>query len=348
MGKPGTQARKSRWWVRLLKRLMVGLVAFLVLAVLVGAGFEYAVRRNAEVTYPPPGEMVDIGGRRMHLDCRGNGSPTVLLESGLDTNGSLSWDKVHDALAAVTRTCAYDRAGVMWSEPKEGPQDAEGVTADLHATLAAAGESGPLVMVGHSLGGPYIMNYTKQYGDDVKGLVFVDCSHPDQMERLPPAIVRQVEVATLYKVIDALSWTGVLQLLPDAPLPGMPERIKLIGKAHVGTSFGASMKEMMSVPVILKQGGELRDLGDRPLVVLVAMQPIPEDQLTAMGLTRQDGEAMQAVWRELTADEATWSTRSRLQLVPDSLHYIQFQRPDLVIEAVTEVVNTVRAESAGR
>ena len=143
---------------RWLKRIGLGTVALIAIAVIFGSGYEFVARQRAHTNYPPPGQMVDIGGRKMHLDCRGTGSPTVILESGLDTNGSLSWDKVQDEIAQLTRTCSYDRAGVMWSEPKAEPQDADGVVADLHATLVAAGITGPLVMVCHSLGGPYIMN----------------------------------------------------------------------------------------------------------------------------------------------------------------------------------------------
>lgn len=332
---------------RWLKRIVLGIVALVVVAVLAGAAVEYSVRRNAAVTYPPPGKLVDIGGRNMHLDCRGSGSPTIILESGLDTNGSLAWDTVQDELARITQTCSYDRAGIMWSDSKEGPQDAETVTADLHLTLEKAGIAGPLVMVGHSLGGPYIVNYTKRHPDDVKGLVFVDSSHPDQIERMPEAIRNTMKVPFILEKIGALTWTGVLQLIPESAVPGTPERIKPVGKAYISHSFVGSIKEMTSLPVILKQAGEFRTLGDRPLVVLVAMQPLPEDMLTSNGLTAKDGEDMQAVWRELTADEATWSSRSRLQIVPDSLHYIQFQRPDLVIQAAREVVDAVRAESAG-
>ena len=233
----------------------------------------------------------------------------------------------------------------MWSEPKAEPQDADGVVADLHATLVAAGISGPLVMVCHSLGGPYIMNYTRKYADEVKGLVFVDCSHPDQLTRLPPKIAATTRIPVLYKVLSALSWTGVFRILPGEAVPGMPERIKPIGAAYLGETFGGSMKEMESIEATLKQGGELRTLGDRPLVVLAAMSPIPEDMLAPMNLTPQDGLEFLAAWEILAADEASWSTRSRQQSVPDSLHYIQFQRPDLVIQAVTEVVNTVRAET---
>jgi len=331
--------------VRWLKRISLGLLALIVAATVIGSVYEVVARQRAHIEYPPPGQMVDIGGRKMHLDCRGTGSPTVILESGLDTNGSLSWDKVQDEIAQLTRTCSYDRAGVMWSEPKAPPHDADGVVADLHATLVAAGITGPLVMVCHSLGGPYIMDYTKRYGDEVKGLVFVDCSHPDQLTRLPPKIANTSKVPFLYRVLSALSWTGIFRVTPDEPAPGMPERIRPIGKAYLGETFGASMNEMDSIETTFRESGELRTLGDRPLVVLTAMQTIPEEMLTAMDLTPQDGLDMQAAWEILSADEASWSTRSRQQSVPDSLHYIQFQRPDLVIQAVTEVVNQVRAEA---
>lgn len=331
--------------LRWLKRIGIGILVLIVGVTLFGAGYEYFARKRAHSEYPPPGEMVDIGGRKMHLDCRGTGSPTVILESGLDTNGSLSWDKVQDEIAKLTRTCSYDRAGVMWSDPKTTPQDADGVVADLHATLEAAGVTGPLVMVCHSLGGPYIMNYTKKYGDDVKGLVFVDCSHPDQLTRLPPKIAATTKVPLLYRVLSALSWTGISHLLPGEDVPGMPDRIKPIGKAYLGETFGGSIKEMDGIEATFRQSGELRTLGDRPLVVLTAMQPIPEEMLTPMDLTAQDGREMQAVWEQLTLDEASWSTRSRQETVRDSMHYIQFQRPDLVIQAITEVVDTVRAEA---
>jgi len=328
--------------IRWLKRIAIGLVVLILAITLFGAGYEYLARRDAHRNYPPPGEMVDIGGRKMHLDCRGTGSPTVILESGLDTNGSLSWDKVQDEIARITRTCSYDRAGVMWSEPKSGPQDADAVAADLHALLNGAGITGPLVMVGHSLGGPYIVNFTRKFGEDVKGLVFVDSSHPDQLERLPAAVPNPAEVPFTYKALAALSWTGVSQIIPDSDVPGMPDRIKPIGKAWRGETFGASVKEMENITATFMQSGGLRSLGDRPLVVLAAMEPIPEEMLAALNMTAQDGLDMKTVWKELSTDAATWSTQSRLQFVPDSGHYIQFQRPDLVIDAVTEVVEAAR------
>jgi hypothetical protein len=190
------------------------------------------------------------------------------------------------------------------------------------------------------------MVYTRKYGDEVSGLVFVDCSHPDQIAKLGPKLPRADQVPLLYRALNALAWTGIARLAPDPGVPGMPDRIKPIGKAYFGETFGASLKEMEAIPATFREGGALRDLGDRPLVVLNAVHPYPVEMLQAFGMTPQDGVELVGRWEQLGKDEATWSRRSRQQSVPDSLHYIQFQRPDLVIKAVTEVVGQVR-ESAG-
>ncbi len=334
-------SRLARW----LKWIGLGLLGLVLAATLFGTVAERVARHQAHSAYPPRGQMVDIGGRKMHLDCRGEGSPTIIFESGLDTNGSMSWDKVQDPLAKLSRACSYDRAGVMWSDAKQGGQDADGVADDLHAALQAAGIRGPLVMVCHSLGGPYLMDYTRKYGDEVKGLVFVDCSHPDQIAKLGGKVPKANEVPLLWKTANALAWTGIMRLVPDSGgSPGVPERVTTIGKAYLPETFGGSIKEMEGILATFREGGALRDLGDRPLVVLTAMQPHPKEILAQLKMTAQESQEMQGRWELLGKDEASWSRRSRQQSVPDSMHYIQYQRPDLVIQAVTEVVETVRAD----
>ncbi len=332
--------------LRWTKRIAVGLVALLVVVIVVGAIWEAVSWRSALSKYPPPGEMVDIGGRSIHMDCRGTGSPTVVFESGLDIGGALSWTLVHDAVAAETRACAYSRAGIVWSDPSPAPHDASTVAADLHAALAGAQEEGPFVLVGHSLGGPYIMTYTKKYGSDVAGLVFVDASHPDQVERLAEAGggAAQPSMAPM-QIAAKLSWTGVVRLLGgqirfDQLTDQEPVEVM---RAYLSRSLGQMLLESSSIDATFAEAGAFRDLGDRPLVVLTAMAPLDETMLAATGMTREQADAFQNEWKTLHEEQATWSTKSRHELVPDAAHYIQMDRPDVVIEAVLEVVEAVRA-----
>jgi pimeloyl-ACP methyl ester carboxylesterase len=168
----------------------------LAIAVVSGASFEAIMRSRAETHYPAPGRLVDIGGRRLQMDCRGSGAPTVVLESGLDNLGSRCWAAVHDSIARTTRVCAYGRAGVMWSDRAPAPFDARRVAQDLHAVLIARGETAPWVMVGHSLGGPYVMLFTSRYNEEVAGLVFVDASHPAQLAHFREALGKSMQPAT--------------------------------------------------------------------------------------------------------------------------------------------------------
>jgi pimeloyl-ACP methyl ester carboxylesterase len=225
----------KRW----IKRIALAIGGLIVLGVLVGAGYEQVMRWRAARDYPAQGRLIDIGGRHMQIDCRGSGAPTVVFEAGLDTMGSLSWSAVHDAIAATTRACAYSRAGVMWSEPRAGKFEPDKVARDLHALLDAAGEHAPFVMVGHSLGGPYIMNFTRLYPQEVAGLVFVDASHPDQVGRMTQAAGKKMEAGMgLFKTANALSWTGIPRMVAaHTESPGIPKPAKLAEDAYFSGSL---------------------------------------------------------------------------------------------------------------
>jgi pimeloyl-ACP methyl ester carboxylesterase len=273
----------------------------------------------------------------------------VVFEAGLDTMGSLSWSAVQDAIASTTRACAYSRAGVMWSEPRTQKFEPDGVARDLHALLTAAGEHAPFVMVGHSLGGPYIMTFTRLYPQEVAGLVFVDASHPDQIERLNQAIGKKMEPGTgMLKTASALSWTGITRLISSHSDSGgnFSPKAKQANDAYISSSIGAALQEGESLDATLAAAGQLRQLGDRPLVVLTATKPLPAAVLKQVELSPEQGQRMQTAWKALHDDEASWSHHSRHELVPEATHYIQFDKPDVVIAAVKEVVGDVRSGAA--
>jgi pimeloyl-ACP methyl ester carboxylesterase len=324
----------------------VVIVSLLVLVTIVGVIFEMMSRSRAAREFPLQGKLVDIGGRRIQLDCRGTGSPIVIFESGLDINGSLSWSAVHDEIAKTTRACAYSRAGIMWSDPKDGPQNAKTIAEDLHAPLAAAGEKPPFVLVGHSLGGPYIMTYTKYFGADVAGLVFVDASHPDQVRRFKEVTsYSPSNMIMLIKAGVAFAWTGAVRLVPlsSKGVPHQPPRAVQAMAAYAPTSLGALLKEFESMDQTLAEAGSFRHLGNRPLNVLTSAVPLSQEVLAALKLTPEQGVHYKEIWKEMHDEEASWSLNSRHQLVPDADHYIQFDRPDIVIDAVRSVVSKVRA-----
>jgi pimeloyl-ACP methyl ester carboxylesterase len=335
-----------------LRRIGLGVLALVVVAVAGGAAYEAIARANAARAFPAPGRMVDVGARRLQLDCRGAGSPVVVFESGLDSLGSLSWSAVQDEVAKTTRACAYSRAGLMWSDPAGAPFSSARTADDLHKALVAAGEAPPYVMVGHSLGGPYLLTFTERHGNDVAGLVFVDASHPDQLARLRAAIGRDVDQGEgLAKAADALAWTGLVRLAnpKDAMLPKhAPAAMAGPAIAFFPGALHPMVGEMSALGATLTAAGHARrlgahPLGDRPLVVLTHGEPFPPQALKQLKITPAEGARLDAEWLAMQNDEATWSTRSRHTVVAGASHYIQFDKPQGVIDAVRDVVAQVRA-----
>jgi pimeloyl-ACP methyl ester carboxylesterase len=188
------------------------------------------------------------------------------------------------------------------------------------------------------------MSYVRQHGDRVAGLVFVDTSHPDQIAKFKAAGMDSSPAndASL-KLGDALSWTGILRLFVDQPYPNAPPEAIGAMRAYLGRSIHGSRMEAEALPTILQQGGELRTLGDRPLVVLTANKPWADAALEQLKMTRAQVDGIQKIWIGLQADEASWSSRSRQEVFDDAGHYIHHDRPDDVVKAVNEVVAAVRA-----
>jgi pimeloyl-ACP methyl ester carboxylesterase len=306
-----------------MKRIGLVLVASLFLVVLAGFAFEQWSRRDAQNRFPPPGRSVVVDGIDSHLYCTGKGTPTVLFESGLDTDGSLGWSNVQPKLADLTRVCSYDRAGIMWSAPRPGVRDAKTIVNELRALLANASEAPPYVMVGHSLGGLIVRVFAEAAGPDaVKGVVLVDSSHPEQLKRAP---VPEGPPAALLRMLAA---TGALRLMEDdAGVPGLPEEARLRTAAFTPQSVPAVMGEYHALESTLQQAGATGSLGERPLVVLTALDKPPERL---------------EPWLMLQRELAALSTNADQRLVPDCGHYIQQEQPDVVVTAVRDVVSAVR------
>lgn len=143
-----------------------------ILGVLVGSLLHVQV----EQSYRPTGRLIDVGGRQLHLDCSGKGSPVVVLEAGGGAY-AIDWLLVQPRITETTRVCSYDRAGLGGSDPGPADETVEQTVADLHSVLSAAGEKLPYILVGASIGGAFIRAYQRSFPGDVAALVFTNSSN---------------------------------------------------------------------------------------------------------------------------------------------------------------------------
>ncbi|WP_313522481.1 alpha/beta hydrolase [Shinella sp.] len=332
---------------------LIGIGAALTISAVLVAGtvYEATARRITAREFPPPGKLAEIGGRRIHIDCHGSGRPTVILEAGADTSGSALWYPVIQTVSATTRVCAYDRAGLMWSDPGPLPRDGEAIIVDLQKTLEVTNERGPYVMVGASLGGPLVMLYTKRHPTAVAGVVLVDSAHPDQIKRLEAASgIEDDPAPLLFRVIAALSWTGLPRLLlPTPELPELPDHVSAAVAAYQTPSLQSALDEAVAMPATFQQAGTFRDLGNRPLAVLSHGKKwgdYNKSQQESAGMSEDQFERRESAWAAMQDEEAAWSQDSTHQTLRDSSHVVQLERPDAVISAINDVVAKVRRVSS--
>jgi pimeloyl-ACP methyl ester carboxylesterase len=271
-----------------IKRGVFGLVITIVSLGGIGAIYQAIATANDRRFYTPPGQLVDIGGRRIHMVVMGNssGQPTVILEAGMASFSS-NYYWIQNELAAITQVVAYDRAGLGWSDPSPEPQDAYQSAQDLHAALEKAGIPGPYVVAGHSYGGLVVRAFTDLYPDEVAGMALIDASHPDQWVRIP--VSRDGKLNGNANIFTGfLARLGVVRFfhLESALYAGLPER------------QAGEMQAILARPESWQHSGEVllmwndqtrprinqaRSLGDLPLAVIGATeQPIYGDVLTSL------------------------------------------------------------------
>jgi len=349
-----TEGKKMRLsWPKWVKRTALAIIIFVIAIVSIGGFYEQAARSRAAKDYPAPGKLVDIGGRKIHLNCEGNGGPLVVLEAGADTSGSALWKPMQEQVARFTRVCSYDRAGIMWSDPAKGKRNSVAIAEDLHKALSAANERPPYVMVGASMGGPYVMTFTKHYGEEVAGMVLVDSSHPEQTKRLAQATGQPESnpIPFVFRALAAVAWTGLPRLvLPDAEVPELPPWTDRAITAYQPTSLAAAFSEAAAFEDSLREAGTFRTLGNRPLAVLSRGKPwsaFSESEQKASGLTQEQFDRAESAWASMQAEELGWSSNSTRRILEDSSHVIQLECPDAVIAAIKEVVEKTANTGAG-
>jgi pimeloyl-ACP methyl ester carboxylesterase len=306
-----------------------------------------------DVVYTKPASLVDIGGgQRLNLYCMGTGTPAVILDAGMG-DSTISWARVQPAMAKATRVCSFDRAGLGFSDAARRPSTPVNQSEDLHALLRAAGIEPPYVLVGHSLAGLNVRVFADKYRSDVVGMVIVDGSYEDQSKEgwalAAPGDKQRYEqnLKDMHACIAAA----------EAGLkPGTKMYETCVGDTNdsrfsaainqAQAVYGASVKWQAAVAserenVFYASADEARktrtDFGDMPIIVLTH-SPFPKKD----NETQDERNRKTLSWEGQHLRVAAMSTRGINEIVPDSTHYIQYDKPQVVIDAVDQAVRIAR------
>lgn len=328
-GKVSSSKSKGRGCFIWLGRIMVSIIGLL----LVGYIYEPIAEAADAKAYPPPGELVDVGGFRLHINCTGTGSPTVVIEAGLG-DWSTGWGFVQPEVAKTTRVCTYDRAGWGWSDAGPLPRDAAHFAKELHTLLKNANIPGPYVMVGHSLGGLGVRVFVHDYPSEVAGVVLIDSMTPQQFAQSPAEIQPRVDTQSRpFNPLVLLGRLGIVRFLannvkPLGILPAAPpDPGAYYARGVLPKSIQALTDDSQGMPAAGMQASAVKSFGDLPLIVLTAkLNNIPG-------------------WQEWQTELLQLSTNSQ-QLFAESGHNIEFEAPDAAIAAILQMVEQVRQAAA--
>jgi len=316
---------------------------FLVLLILVVAILiAGAIAKNYLANkYPAPGQLVDMGGYQMHIYCTGQGSPTVMLEAG-SGDSSLIWAKVQPEIAEFTRVCSYDRAGLGWSDSSSYPRTANTMVEELHTLMTNAKIDGPYVFVGHSLGGMLVRMFAHKYPDEISGMVLVDSLHEARMIRNPDLADAIQEAAGQFRIFAFLNSTGVTALAPQAiPNPGLPADAYARHQALMATTDA-----LATLLAELRMGEEncaealalqINSFGNLPLIVISAGHGDP--------LASFSDAENQHLWENFRVEQTelvALSSQGKQIIAEKSGHHIQLDQPEIVIDAILEMVSALQ------
>jgi pimeloyl-ACP methyl ester carboxylesterase len=254
-----------------------------------------------------PGDKIDVGGFNLYIDCNGTGSPTVILESGLEGD-VVTWKTVHPEVAKFTRVCRYDRAGLAHSDYGPTPRNAELAAQDLHTLLTKANITPPFILVGHSFGGLLIRRYAYDFPDEVTGLIFVDSLQEDW-------------------------WDEALALLPTDSSNDNARLASFRLYLRDGWRDPSSNFEAMDIPAVVEQVRETGSLGDIPITVLTA------SNFTVLnpGFPPDLESALAHLFKDEQSRIAELSTNGTQVIIPGTGHNMPREKPEAIIDAIMEM-----------
>lgn len=325
---------------KLLSRLIAALLLVVLVAMVSGAAYNALSIRHYRHLAGIPGKLYDVDGYSMHLYCTGEGSPTVVLDSGLGDDFT-GWAKVQPVLSGVTRVCSYDRAGFGWSATRPGVQDANAISSELHQLLTVAGVPRPFILVGHSISGLYLRSYAAHYPGDLEGLVFVDGATPLQDDRIPKELVKiqeqQRREMPWQKLLMTLGWYRVQGICTSVPQGFEKYALWIKADSCIPSQMDAMENELDAERASGEETLHAGPFGDLPVLIL---SRDPESRPSNWPASVAQANAV--VWNQMQEEAKKLSSQSRRIIAKGSDHYIQNDRTDLVNREIIAFLVSVR------
>jgi pimeloyl-ACP methyl ester carboxylesterase len=317
------RSRSCRW-------LLYPVIGMLAVAS-IGGGYETVAEAVDASAHPMAGQLIDVGGHSLHLNCTGSGSPTVVMEPGAgEMSAVLGW--IAPAVARETRVCTYDRAGRGWSEPADVPQGATKIATDLHTLLQRGGIAGPYVMAGHSFGGLYVQRFAALYPDEVAGMVLIDSTAP--VATASPGATKAGDSYNVMSRVSALvsvsARFGLARIYGQFDYGSLPPASRDEARASVAKAgqLASTIDEYVEANASMEQAATLVDFDDKPLVVLTA------------------GTGSAADWPAKQDAMATLSTNVSHRVIDGATHasFVSDEKYAAVsTQAILDVVTAVRS-----
>jgi pimeloyl-ACP methyl ester carboxylesterase len=318
----------------------------LILGVGINSSVNAVLTAGFRANHPEPGKDYLVNGKRMHLNCTGTGSPTIVLDAGLGWD-SLEWGRVQPALAKSTRVCSYDRPGFGLSEAQAGPRDAVHIAGELHALLDVAGVRGPVVLMGHSIAGMYIREYASRYPEQVAGLVFIDSSTPLQNRdaRLNTGQGTGMPLWESLLQMRAAAIVGYPRLKGDCAKPNVGVDAKLdrtaasmLGEDLCHVHYKAVQAEFDSFDASGQETLHTGPFGDLPILVI---SQDTSKQFSSPNPTARE-RTFASTWNSMQEDLKNLSSRGHRIVAQGSGHNITLERPDVIEREVPRLIEEIR------
>ncbi len=306
------------------------------LLLLIGILFEQYSRWRLEKTAFKGRTFVNINGKRLHYVKKGQGSCTVVFQSGMGSGHSI-WQEIQDSLAQHAVTMAYDRNGLVLSESNGAPVTNDQIAAELQLLLEKTQCPKPYILVGHSMAGIYLRPFIKRNEQDIAGIVFVDASHPLQIKNAPAELLKSLSVPSPWLVKLAVN-TGLYRTLytfvPLSPEIPMHHRLHKQERDFFYRSYKTVLRELEHDRQNFEDAERYTSFGDIPLRVIMGTADVRYAGIKNENVRNQYRE----LWHKAQHDLLTLSSKSRLLKAQNSGHMVQINDGPLLIEEIRKLL----------